>query len=307
MTGAGSASLAFAKEETFADTLVDSDTDGNPEYYKFGRNPTLTELELANTLQRMREGDKVESVDSVAQNLEGAVSVEATVSADVHADVHDLVFNDGGTGFTSGRAASGRIYAGVDYLTGTAERELIGCIPLEYSVSYEQGGMVTYSLSMAYADENLATSITPSNITGPSDGGDVPFHGFTLTVDGATVAKLQSAELSISDIARYQWGADRNPVDAVIATPTTSLTVDAIFTGPDRTEIAYGAADATSPQDSLTSVSGSADLSAAGSSVTTYNLPKLKPDTHSWNDLITGDADASEDTEFHVNGGVTVA
>jgi hypothetical protein len=307
MTGAGSATLAFAKEETFADTLVDSDGDGNPEYFKFGRNPSVTELELANTLQRMREGDEVESVDSVAQNLEGAVSIEATVSKDVHDDVHDLVFNDGGTGFTSGRSASGRIYTGIDYLTGTAERELIGAIPLEYSVSYEQNEMVTYSLSMAYADEALNTSITPSSIAGPSDGNDVPFHGFTLTVDGATVTKLQSAELSISDIARFQWGADRNPVDAVISTPTTSLTVDATFTGPDRTEIAYGAADATSPQDSLSSVTGSANLSATGSSVATYDLPKMKPDTYSWNDLISGDTDTTDNTEFHVNGGVTVS
>lgn len=307
MTGAGSATLAFGHEQSLAGDLVDSDDDGTPEYYKVGRNPTVSELELSNTLQRMREGDSVEAVDSVAQNLEGAFAIEATVSKDVHGEIEKLVFNDAGSGFTSGLASSATFYTGVDYIGGTCERALAGCIPLEYSLDYEQDGMATFSLSMAYADESPNTSITPSNITGPSDGGDVPFHGWTLTVDGAHVVKLQSASLSISNIARYHWGDQRTSIDAVLAAPETTLDATAIFNGPSRLELAYGSADATEPQDSLSSVSGSIKLAVGGSTVSTYSLPKLKPDTYSWTDLINSDEDLTDETSFHVNGGITIA
>lgn len=307
MTGAGSATAAFGHEQSLAGSLVDSDGDGNPEYFKFGRNPSITELELSNTLQRMREGDSVEAVDSVAQNLEGAISVESVVSKDTLPEIHKLVFNNAGPSFQTGLASSAKVFAGVDYIGGTCERALSGVIPLEYSLDYEQDGMVTTSLTMAYASESTNTSITPSNITGPSDGGDVPFHGFTLTVDGVHVAKLQSASLSISDIARYHWGDQRTPIDAVIAAPETTLDVDATFGGPSRMELAYGATGSTTTQDQLSSVSASIDLAVAGTSVASYSLPKLKPDTYSWNDLISADNDLEDSTSFHVNGGVTVS
>jgi molybdopterin biosynthesis enzyme MoaB len=308
MTGAGVASLAFAKEQTFMGSLVDADSDSNPDYWKFGRDPTVTELELDRALQNLSEADQAEYVESVAGNLEGAFAVEAVISSDVHGDVEDLVFNDGGTGFTPGRAASGRVYAGIDYLDGTAERELKGCIPLDYTVSYEQGEPVSYSLTMAYADEELGTSITPSSINSVTDGTSAMFHGVTLDVDGAEVTKLQSAELSISNISRLQRGADHIAVDAVLAKPETELSADAIFTGPSRTELAYGGTGATTTAARMDSVSGSFDVAVDGASVSAYQLANLKPNTHGWNDLITdGDTDTTDTTQFNVTGGVTVA
>ncbi len=305
---AGAATLAFGKEQTFMGSLVDSDSDSNPDYWKFGRNATVTDLELDRALENLTEGDQAEYVESIAGNLEGAFAVEAVISSDVHSDVEDLVFNDAGTGFTPGRAASGRVYTGIDYLDGTAERELKGCIPLDYSVSYSQGETVTYSLSMAYADEELDTAITPSSINGVSDGTSAAFHGVTLTIDGATVAKLQEAELSISNISRFQRGADHVAVDAVLARPETELSVDAIFSGPSRTELAYGSTGATTTSARMSSVAGSLEIAVDGTPVSTYNLAKLKPNTHSWNDLITdGDTDTTDSTSFNATGGITVA
>jgi len=308
MTGGGAASLAFGKEQTFKGSLADSDSDSNPDYWQFGRDESVTELDLDRALTELTEADDPEYVESVAGNLEGAISIEAVVSSDVHGDVEDLVFNDGGTGFTSGRAASGRIFVGIDYLDGTAERELIGCVPLDYSVSYEQGEPVSYSLSMAYADEKLDTSITPSSITSVSDGTSAMYHGVTLDIDGAEVTKLQSAELSISNISRFQWGADHVAVDAVLARPQKELSVTSIITGPSRTELAYGSAGATETAARMNSVTGSFDVAVDGQSVSTYDLPKLKPSTNSWEDVITdGDTDTTDPTTFNVNGSIGVA
>ena len=308
MTGGGTASVAFAKESSFMGALVDDDdADSDPDYFAPGRNVQVQDVELSNALQRMREPDEVESVESIAQNLEGAFAVSAVVSADVHADVQDIIFNDAGAGFKKGLAATSRWFVGVDYYSGTAERELLGVTPLEYRVEYQQGGMVRYTLTAAYADEKRATSITPANIVQATDGSSVPHHGVTLTVDAAAQTKLQSATLSISNIARFQWGSERKALDAVIAAPQSTLDAEAIFSGSSQLEIAYGAAAATTPQDSLSSVTGSLELAASTGTVATFTLAKLKPDTYNWSDLVDAENDMAESVNYHVNGGVTVA
>lgn len=76
MTGAGSAELAFAKEQSFMGSLVDSDGDGTPEYYEPGRDPVIQDLSIEWALARQRQPDSVWSAQSVAENLEGAFGVE---------------------------------------------------------------------------------------------------------------------------------------------------------------------------------------------------------------------------------------
>jgi hypothetical protein len=302
MTGAGSGSLAFVVEDSF-NTLP-----GSPQYYEFGRNVTISELELTNALQRTRAVGEVESVESIAQRLEGAFAVEAVVSNDVHDEVHNLIFNDGGTGFAPGAAPSGRVYAGLDYLSGTAERELQACIPLEYSVTYEEDSLVRYSLSMAYADEALNTSITPSSVTAVSEGSSVPYHGAGLTIDSNAQGEyLQSATLSISGISRFRRGAQRAPVDAVMGPCETTFDTSVIITGTDELELAYGSASATAPQDLVGGVPASLDLATAGGTpVTTYNLSDATPESHAWSDLVAAETNTTEDIAWQVNG-VSVA
>ncbi|NHN40539.1 hypothetical protein G9C85_02655 [Halorubellus sp. JP-L1] len=307
MTGAGSASLAFALEQSFLGDLRDEDSDGNTDYYKFGRNPQLDELDLDRQLERLVEDGVVESVDSIAGKVDGAVGVTAVVSKDTFGEVLDWVFNDGGTAFTDGLAQTGRIFAGVDYIGGTCERELEGVTPVDFEIAYDdENNTVTYSVSFLYADESNDSTIDPTSITGPTDGNDVPFHGFSLDIDGTTVSKLSTTTLSISNISRYQWGASEIAEEAVMARPESTLDATAIFSGPSRLELAYGGSGSSSPQASMSSVTGTVTLSVGGSDVATFSLPKLKPATYSWSDLI-GEADLTDPTTFHVNGGVSVS
>jgi len=309
MTGAGSATLLFGLEDTFKGSVIDDDSSSNPDYFHFGRNPTVEELSLANQLQRMVEAGQIQSVESVAGKVDGAIGVSAVVNTATHDAVERLVFNDGGSGFTTGRAQSGRIIAGSEYLdgTGTSEklRALKGTIPTDYELS--QDGLLEFSLTMLYATEADATQ--PSDVTSPAGGGDAAAHSFQLDVDGTTIDDLQSATLSFSNLYSYRFGPPREPIAATLARPQATLDATAIWDGPDRTlDLAYGSQGATAPATRLTDVTGTVDITVDGTNVSTYNLPKLKVADYSWDQLINdGEQDTREGNQFNVDGQVTVA
>lgn len=306
MTGAGSGELLLAHEQTLGGSLVDDDSDSNPDWYQAGRNPSLTELDLDRQLQRLRDGVSPEAAESVAQNVDGAVGLEAVVSSDVHDQIEQVVFNDGGTAFTPGRPNSARIATEVNYLDGTVDRILYGCIPLSYELNWEQGGMVSYSLSMGYVEEKTDQTISLTDVTEVTTGTSTAFHDATLSIDGTSIQKLQSATLTVDNIARFQRGGGPKASDAVIAAPEVSLSFEAIITGPDRLEIAYGAADATAIQDTMDSVPGEFDIAANGTDISTYTLPQVKPNTLSWGSVIDTE-DTTESLDCHVSGGISVA
>lgn len=307
MTGAGSGRLIFGHEGEFANSIVDSNSDGTPDLFAFGRDPTVSELSLDNALSDLREGDEVWAQESVKGNFEGAINVEAAVSADVHKEVEKIVWNDGGTAMQSGLANSARVFAGVDYFSGTQVEELLGCIPLSWDLNYNQGETLTYSLNMAYADQRPDPDTDLSTATEVSDGSTLPWHALDVTIDGTSVEDLQSLGLSLSEIARLQYGGSPTANRGVIAAPTAELSVNALFTTPNRLDIARGATD-SAPPDTLDSVTGTITLTNPydGSTLSTYNLAKLKPQSHSWNEIVSPD-DSNDDTTFSVTGGVTVA
>ncbi len=300
MTGAGSGEAIFGHEETFRGSLVDSDSDGTPDLYAPGRNASLTDLSLDRALERVRDPNAVEAVESIATQIEGAIEVEAAVTQSIQPAIEQWVFNDSGA-FATGRASTTGWYVGVDYLDGSAARQLSGVIPLEYRLSYTGEGLATYQVTAAYASEELDVSIPTTDITRPITGETVPFHGVDLSIDGATVAKLQSATLTITDISRFHRDAQPTPVDATIAAPTATLDVEAILTGTSRTELAYGGAGATTLQDAVDSVPGELTLSVAGSPISTYALDSLTPEGTSWENVLATD-DTTESQTFHVNG-----
>lgn len=302
MTGAGSATLAVATESSFR---------GGPDsngFSAFGRNPTVQTLSLDNQLTRLREAGVIESVKTIKGNFEGAFGVEATVNVATHDTIERWVFNDGGGGFTSGRATSAEVRAGVEYLdeTGTGEdiRALQGAIPTDYEVVYQQGDLVRYSVSCLYADEDDSKG-APSSVTVPAGGGDAASHSFSLSIDGATVSKLQSTTLSFGSLYRFERGPGPTPVAAVLANPVTTLDAEAIYGGPGQLELAYGGA-VSSPQDRLDGVSAAVDITVDGTTVSTYTLPSVKPNNYEWSSLLEPDDDTTDPVTFLASGGVSV-
>lgn len=304
MSGSGSSTVAFGKEASFND-----DPSAITEYYLPGRNLTVEEIELQRALERLSDPDTVEAIESIAGRIEGALSANWAVAGDIHADVRDIVFNDGGTGFTHGQAATSAWFIGLDHLSGTVERVATGVVPTEYSLSYsDEDNTITASLTAIYAGERKNATISPTNITGPAEGSTVPFHGFSLDVDGAAVSKLQSATLSVSNIAQFITGPESTPVDAVIAEPTTDLQFTGVIDGPDAIDLAYGGGgqSVTEVQDGVGAVPGTVTLSEAGGTVAAYDLPRVEPDTYSWADLVSANP-TTEAVNAHVNGGLTVS
>ena len=303
MSGSGSSTVAFGKESAFND-----DPANITEYYLPGRNTTVEEVELQRALERLSDPDAVEAIESIAGRIEGALSASWAVSADIHEHVRDIVFNAGGTGFTHGQAATSAWFLGLDHVGGTVERVATGVTPTEYSLSYDgDSNTVTASLTALYAGETKNAAITPTNITGPTEASTVPFHGWSLDVDGTTISKLQSATLSISNIAQFITGPESRPVDAVIAQPETSLQFNAVVDGPDAIDRAYGGGgqSVSEVQDDVGAVPGTMTLSEAGGTVASYDLPRVEPDTYGWADLVGSEA-TTEDVTAHVNGGLTV-
>jgi len=303
MTGAGSATVAFAKEQDLMGSLVDGDSDGNPEYYLPGRNITVDEIEARNALERLTLPDQTESVESIAGQFETGLSASWAMSADRVDDVHDIVFNGAGQ-FVGGDAASTSAwFIGLNHLSGKAERALVGVWPTEYSIEYSQdSNTVTETLTMVAADESENTSFTPSNIQSAGEGQTVPFHGAQLDIDAATQTALQSFTLTISNIAQPITGATRHPLDAVVQQPETTLDFTAIMKdGPDQLDYVYGQSGDTEPQDQVDGVPGTITLDVAGTTAATFNLSNVTLNTAAWEELISKE-NTVESATAHVNG-----
>jgi hypothetical protein len=312
MPGAGSATLAFGIEDSFAGSVVDQDSSGNPSYFSFGRNPTVQDLSLDNQLERLREAGAIENVAAIKTNFEGAFGVEAVANEATFNWVNSVVFNAGSdgspTGFTTGRARSATVQAGSEYLastgTDTKVRALKGVVPTDFEISYEQGDMVRYTLTCLYADEQDGTE--PTDLTRPAGGDDTAFHNADFAVDGVTVNKLQSATLSFSNLYRMQRDADPTAVQAVLSAPETSLDTEAVFEGTSYLERAYGDLATTSPNDRLTGVSATVNLSISGTTVATYELVEVKPDTYEWASLLDPETDTTDPVSWIHSGQTTV-
>jgi hypothetical protein len=272
---AGSATLQFGFEDTFMGSVT-----GAPDYYKFGRNPSVDSLSLDNQLTRMYEAGTIENVENVKGNFEGAFTVSAVANEETFDEVNQFVFNDGGSGFTTGRANSIQVLAGTEHLdplgTNTKIRELKGVIPTEFEVSYEQGDMVRFTATCLYADED--DGATAGSLTTPASGQDAAFHNVIVNIDGTQISKLQSASISFSNLYRLQYGNFPTPIQAVLAQPEVTVTTEAIYEGATFLEDAYGAAAATTPQTRMDSEPGTFDIDISGTTVALYEFAGLKPD-----------------------------
>jgi len=294
MTGAGSGSIAWAPETSYL-----GGTAADPTYRVPGTNVQTNTAELSRNLLAILAPGDVEAQEFLAQNLGGQLDISFILKND---DYHRLVFTDNYTAWTSGLANSAEWYLGVDTATGTTERQVKGWAPAtataEYTGSTET---VRVTLTGAYGDEEFNTELTPGTVQDPGD--EVPGFGTTLSIAGSDVGqRLQSATISMENIARLQTGASQKPIEAVQGNVQTSVDMSAIYRGPELYERALGSAGATEVEEDVENVTGTIDFSANGSTVADYTLDTVAPESYDWQDLINNEADLNESINFRAAG-----
>ncbi|MCD2204410.1 hypothetical protein [Halobacterium sp. KA-6] len=293
MTGAGAASVAWAPETSY---LGGTATD--PTYREPGSNIQVEDAELSRNLLEIYAPGDPETQALLAQNLEGQLSISWILTND---EFHRLIFNDGNTGFTSGLANSAEVYLGVDYISATTERQLKGWAPASVQVVYNgPTETVRVTVTGAYGDEVKNTDLTAGTIS--TSGDEVPGHGASLTINGVSMTKLQSATLNFENISRLHLGPSQKPVDAVIGNVSTSMDVTSIYDGPEQYSLALGSSGATSVEPDVDEVSASLSFDVNGSEVASYDVAGVAPDTYNWQDLVNPDNDLQESVNFLGHG-----
>jgi hypothetical protein len=294
MTGAGSAApVAWAPETSYL-----GGTEASPTYREPGANVRVQRAELSRNLLAILAPDDPEAQDYLSTFIEGQLSVSWILKND---EFHRLLFNDGFTGFTSGLANSAEWYLGVDYLGGTTERQIKGWTPATAEIAYNgTTEAVRVTITGPYGDEETDESISPGTVQRAGD--EVPGHAATLSIDGTDVTKLQNATVAFSQISRLQRGADPRPLDAVAGNVQEDVSMAAIYSGPERYELALGSAGATATEDTVDAVPATLSFDVDGSTVAEYSFATTKPDTYDWSDLASNDADLQEDIAFLATG-----
>jgi len=304
MTRAGAGNLAFGKTNSFLGSLT-QDGSGNDEYFEPGIDPQFNDdPELDRDLTQVRLPNEVFHNTSIEGNIEGAFGIDFAPENARIDDVHDILFNNHtGTGdlITTGESPSSRWFVGLDYIRGKAERVLKGCVPINFEFNWEQGGVPRYSCQFIYADEAYNTSFSPADV-GEVGTDVVAFHSTDLQIDGTAQSKEQSFSLSIEDMSAFHYGADSVAEGATVAGPRASLDVTTIITEDDQLELAYGGSGQTTTSNLMDAVSGTLTLNTDAGEAAKYNLSSMKPENHTWQDIINADADAAESYTMQVNG-----
>jgi hypothetical protein len=305
VTGGGAGDLAWLHEpvDNYAGTPTDTD------YKAVGIDAQLDDLTIENALQRLRNFS-TEAKQSIETTFEGAISVTGTVTEDT-CWLLNHVFgsppSESGDGpyqytwdVTTQRAQSARFYVGLDYINGFAERALKGvCFP-QIELTINRGETITFSATGFFADEELATGATPGSE--PSTTSDpFVFHGGNLSLDSTDQKKMESASLTIQTGIRPQRGWERKPTDAVLGAEEHTLSATKIVDSTDLLTTTYG--NSTAPTTSVNSVSSvPGELVAGnGSETLTIDMPRVTPDSHSWDEIGNADGDKTESPELFVD------
>ncbi|WP_137288831.1 phage tail tube protein [Natronorubrum halophilum] len=303
MTGAGTTSVAWTREPGFLDSPSD------PTYVHAGRNVSVNDLELNNALERSRLADDNEAVESIAQNLEGALALEYDLA---HPWVLTDAFVSDPTGgdpdpyeWTMGRGQmpTSRWYIGVDTFSNTVERVPKAAITTQLQLQVSLNSPVRVTQTLVYADEEKNTSMTPGTIVG-GDESPYVYHGGSFSVDGTTQKKMQSGTVDITNGGSLDQGWNRKAVDAVAGDADYSMNATKIATEEtsDNVTLAYGNSNAPVTSSGIDGVSGDLTLARGDGDEIALALQGVRPNTYGWDNIPpSGDERVQEGIEFYID------
>ena len=300
MTGAGAITFAYALEESFMTLPAD------PTWRLPGQNVEPGERSFQNQLSRVNKPDTPRPQGSREGNKRGEIPVSFDLTDD---NFHELVFPVTETVDSTAEnvelpdsaqeVPTATIYLAADTVDVDQDLFLQGAPVLDATWNYQQGEAVSVDLTFGYANEvdsdDTDAPAIPSTISEPSYSDIVNFHDVDWTIDGVSVPKLQSLQLSLSGLSRFQYGQSREPLAAVTARQEPSLTAEAILEDETQRELAYGSSGSSSPQSTI----GKTDTTLSFNSHPDLSIQGVQPETHSWSQL-AGQEDVTDPTEYHV-------
>lgn len=304
MTGAGTTSVAWTREPSFASDPT------TPTYVYPGRNVQVSDLTIERALERSRLPDDNEAIESIATSLEGALSLEYDLChpwalTDAFVSDHTDEDADGVLEWSMGRGQmpTSRWYIGVDVGSSVCERELKGAATTQLQIQISQNSPVRVTQTIVYADEAENASLSPGDIVG-GDQSPYVFHGADLTIDASTKKKLQSGTLNITNGGSLDRGWSQTAVDAVAGDADYSLSVSKIADESisENVSLVYGSSGATSPDDSVAGVSGEIPITRGDGDQITFPLTGVRPNSLSWDNIPPeGESRVQESFEFFVD------
>lgn len=299
MTGPGAAEVAYAVEDSY-NTLP-----GSPTWKQPGMDIEVGSASLENALQRSRHPDSPLPQGSRPGNLEGAYNI--TFSQDKDQDIHELIFpKSSNTQLASGAdtVPTATWYLSADVIGDTEERFLAGAAVESVTWNYNQGQKNTVDLTVIYGDEpevGGSHGSAPGAISQPAKADIVMWSDTDFQIDAASVSKLQSLSLTISGLARFRRGQQREPVDAVVGAYEPSLSVQAILEDNTQQQLAYGSSTAVEPLDTIDET----DCTLIFDPASNLNVIGVQPNSFDWSQLVS-EEDVQDPTEYHVKN-VSVA
>ncbi|WP_273835123.1 hypothetical protein [Halococcus sp. PRR34] len=276
----------------------------DPTYLTPGADVTPENITVENAAQRIRVPGQADPYEVIYNNFEGQMSISGTMTAG------NLDWLRAVTGastspyaFQIGQPASTRWYISCDPARGTAERELMGAVIPQASITIEQDNEITFDLTVLYGDESFNSTLTNGSVIQPT-GDTLVFHGAEVSIPTSTTKRLpQSVTLQLNSQARLLRGFSRHPAAAQMGAHESQVEFGAIYdkeTG--NTSLAYGDSSATAPTTSPNAASAEVTIAdSGGSNVVTASLGGIGADSYDWQNAGNPNEDMLENGTFFVS------
>jgi hypothetical protein len=298
MTGAGSATVAVALEDSFR-TLP-----GVPTWFSPGEGVEVTDATLDRQLIDNPQSNDARGDGQVEGNVRGSFTLSFTYAG---TNWHEWVFPATGPVelAPNGLVNTATIYLGADLPGNETDqaRFLSGAAVESMTITYTEGETVTVELSGFYFDEpevgsDYGDAPTDAEIDRPPKADIVTAAGFDLQVDGASIDRLQSVSVTVAGMAAERAQQSQYPDDVVVGNLDQSLSVTAILSDNTLRQRTYGSDTAVEPVSEVEETTATVTLDARDGTTDTYNLTRVQPATTSWESFTSQDEQTTNPTDL---------
>lgn len=297
MPQAGNARVAYRVEDGFLDPDTEAD------WKQPGVNISVNDLSIDNELERVRQPDDATPIGSREGNVLLQASVEFVLTDDNWAV--DLLPLDGGTLSGSGRVVPTAEWVfEVEYLDAdtTIDDEtvtLAGAAVQEATVSYSDGEFVSVELTLIGGGLS-GNAPSAGGIIQPDDDDVFTQHSVDISVGGRDAEVIQSATLSLNNLAERSEQQERTPRAMVTGAIEAEWETEAVFAEPDQLELATG--DTTASIGDMIDGESSAEYHFENglSDTVEFDLTDVQPANYEWSGLVDPEDELTEPITWHV-------